>query len=164
MLRFLTMRILGAIPLLFLLSIVTFAIIQAPPGDYGDYIRAMAVNQGGATPEQAEIQAELYRQANGLNDPMIVQYFRWITGIVTRFDFGHSFYYNKDVGQVVAERLAMIDGQLPSGITPNITPLTSSASTVLGVGLTSKTRSLMEGAGPSTTWPTSPRRTVRPSR
>src|SRR5690606_28946392 len=32
-------------------------------------------------------------------------YFRWITGIVTRFDFGHSFFYNKDVGIVVAERL-----------------------------------------------------------
>ena len=105
MLRFLTMRVLGAIPLLLLLSIVTFAIIQAPPGDYGDYIRAMAVNQGGATFEQAEIQANLYREANGLNDPMIVQYFRWISGIVTRFDFGHSFYYNKEVGQVVAERL-----------------------------------------------------------
>ena len=105
MLRFLTMRVLGAIPLLFLLSLVTFAIIQAPPGDYGDYIRAMAVNQGGATFEQAEIQANLYRQAHGLNDPMIVQYFRWITGIVTRFDFGHSFYYNKEVGQVIAERL-----------------------------------------------------------
>ncbi len=105
MLRFISMRVLGAIPLLFLLSIVTFAIIQAPPGDYGDYIRAMAVNQGGATPEQAEAQAEMYRAANGLNDPMIVQYFRWIMGIVTRFDFGHSFYYNKEVGQVVAERL-----------------------------------------------------------
>ena len=36
MLRFLVVRILGAIPILFLLSIVTFAIIQAPPGDYGD--------------------------------------------------------------------------------------------------------------------------------
>ena len=105
MLRFLTMRILGAIPLLFLLSVVTFAIIQAPPGDYGDYIRAMAVNQGGATFEQAEIQAQRYREANGLNDPMIIQYFRWITGIVTRFDFGHSLYYNKPVGNVVAERL-----------------------------------------------------------
>ncbi|WP_332691534.1 ABC transporter permease [Devosia sp.] len=105
MLRFLTMRVLGAIPLLILLSIVTFAIIQAPPGDYGDYIRAMAVNQGGATFEQADIQANLYREAHGLNDPMIVQYFRWLTGIVTRFDFGHSFYYNKEVGQVVAERL-----------------------------------------------------------
>ena len=105
MLRFVTFRLLGAIPLLLLLSIVTFAIIQAPPGDYGDYIRAMAVNQGGATFEQAEIQANLYREANGLNDPMLVQYFRWITGILTRFDFGHSFYYNKDVGQVISERL-----------------------------------------------------------
>ena len=105
MFRFLAMRVLGAIPLLVLLSVVTFAIIQAPPGDYADYLRSMAVNQGGATIEQAEIQAELYREANGLNDPMVVQYFRWIGGIVTRFDFGHSLYYNKPVGNVVAERL-----------------------------------------------------------
>ncbi len=49
--------------------------------------------------------AEAYRAANGLNDPLIVQYFRWITGIVTRFDFGQSLYYNKPVGDVVAERL-----------------------------------------------------------
>ncbi len=46
--------------------------------------------------------------------------------------------------QVVAERLATLSNRLPQGITPNITPLTSSASTVLGVGLTSKTRSLTE--------------------
>ncbi|WP_404406338.1 ABC transporter permease [Pelagibacterium halotolerans] len=105
MFRFLAARILGAIPLLLLLSVVTFAIIQAPPGDYGDYIKSMLINQGGATIEQAEAQAEAYREANGLNDPLVVQYFRWITGIVTRFDFGHSLYYNKPVGDVVAERL-----------------------------------------------------------
>ena len=105
MLRFLVIRVLGAIPLLFLLSVVTFAIIQAPPGDYGDYIRSMLMNQGGVPAEQAEAQAEVYREANGLNDPLVVQYFRWITGIVTRFDFGHSLYYNKPVGQVVTERL-----------------------------------------------------------
>jgi peptide/nickel transport system permease protein len=99
------MRVLGAIPLLILLSVVTFAIIQAPPGDYGDYIRSMLMNQGGVPAEQAEIQAEIYRDANGLNDNVVVQYFRWITGIVTRFDFGHSLYYNKPVGQVVTERL-----------------------------------------------------------
>src|SRR5690606_24110174 len=98
-------RILGAIPLLLLLSVVTFAIIQAPPGDYSDYIRSMLINQGGATAEQAAMQAKAYREANGLNDPLVVQYFRWITGIVTRFDFGHSLYYNKPVGNVVAERL-----------------------------------------------------------
>ena len=122
MLRFVTFRVLGAIPLLFLLSIVTFAIIQAPPGDYGDTIRSNLMNQGGATAEVAERQAEIYREANGLNDPIVVQYFRWITGIVTRFDFGQSFYYNKEVAQVVTERLpatialALVCHILASGI------------------------------------------------
>ncbi|HTM79132.1 MAG TPA: ABC transporter permease, partial [Devosia sp.] len=105
MLRFLTMRILSAIPLLLLLSVVTFAIIQAPPGDYGDYIRSMLMYQGGVPAAQAEIQADAYRVANGLNEPMVIQYFHWIWGIVTRFDFGHSLYYNKPVGTVVLERL-----------------------------------------------------------
>jgi peptide/nickel transport system permease protein len=105
MLRFLVMRTLAALPILLLLSVVTFTIIQAPPGDYGDYIRSMLINQGGATMEEAEIQAEAYREANGLNDPLPIQYVNWITGIVTRFDFGHSLYYNKPVGDVVAERL-----------------------------------------------------------
>ena len=104
-LRFLVMRVLAAMPILLLLSVVTFTIIQAPPGDYGDYIRSMLINQGGASPDEAQIQAEAYREANGLNDPLPIQYINWITGIVTRFDFGHSLYYNKPVGDVVAERL-----------------------------------------------------------
>lgn len=57
------------------------------------------------------------------------------------FDEKTDIYRNR---QVVAERLATLNNQLPQGISPNITPLTSSASTVLGVGLTSKTRSLTE--------------------
>ena len=105
LLRFLVMRILAAVPILLVLSIVTFAIIQAPPGDYGDYIRSMLINQGGATMEEAERQAAIYREQNGLNDPLPVQYINWMGGIVTRFDFGHSLYYNKPVGDVVAERL-----------------------------------------------------------
>jgi CzcA family heavy metal efflux pump len=57
------------------------------------------------------------------------------------FDEGTDIYRNR---QVIAERLATLNNKLPQGITPNITPLTSSASTVLGFGLTSKTRSLTE--------------------
>jgi CzcA family heavy metal efflux pump len=57
------------------------------------------------------------------------------------FDESTDIYRNR---QVIAERLAILNNKLPKGITPNITPLTSSASTVLGVGLTSKTRSLTE--------------------
>ena len=105
LLRFLVTRILAALPVLLVLSVVTFAIIQAPPGDYGDYIRSMLINQGGATIEEAEKQAAIYREQNGLNEPLPVQYVNWITGIVTRFDFGHSLYYNKPVGDVVTERL-----------------------------------------------------------
>lgn len=57
------------------------------------------------------------------------------------FDESTDIYRNR---QVIAERLATLNNKLPLGITPNITPLTSSASTVLGFGLTSETRSLTE--------------------
>ena len=46
--------------------------------------------------------------------------------------------------QLVAERLTTTQSVMPQGVTPNITPLTSSASTVLGIGLTSEKRTLME--------------------
>lgn len=61
--------------------------------------------------------------------------------VTVLFKEGTDVYRNR---QVVAERLATLSSQLPQGITPNITPLTSSASTVMGIGLTSETRSLME--------------------
>ncbi len=105
MIRFLAVRIASAIPILLILSIVTFIIIQAPPGDYSDYIRSMLMNQGGATFAVADAQAKAYAIANGLDQPMVVQYFNWITGILLHGDFGHSLYYNKPVADVVAERL-----------------------------------------------------------
>ncbi|MCX5515025.1 ABC transporter permease [Kaistia algarum] len=105
MLRYLGMRILSAIPVMIVLSIVTFAIIQAPPGDYGDYIRSQLMNQGGASAVVAEAQADAYRKSHGLDKPIIVQYFNWVGGIITRGDFGDSFFYNKPVSTVVAERL-----------------------------------------------------------
>ncbi|MEO8758822.1 MAG: ABC transporter permease [Devosia sp.] len=105
MLRFLTTRVLAAIPLLLVLSIVTFAIIKAQPGDYGDYLKSMLMSQGHVSDVDAQVQADAYRAAHGLNAPVPLQYVNWIVGIVTRFDFGQSLYYNKPVGDVVAERL-----------------------------------------------------------
>jgi peptide/nickel transport system permease protein len=105
MLRFLGIRILQAIPVLFVMSMITFVIIQAPPGDYGDYIRSNMITQGNAPITAANEAAEKYREEHGLNDPMIVQYGRWIWGIVTRGDFGQSLLYNKPVSEVVAQRL-----------------------------------------------------------
>ncbi|MDZ4395605.1 ABC transporter permease [Cypionkella sp.] len=105
MLRFLVTRILQSIPVLMVMSIITFAIIQAPPGDYGDFIRANMIVQGGATPEAATAAANAYRETHGLNDPMVLQYGRWIWGIVAHGDFGTSYAYNKPVLEVVMQRL-----------------------------------------------------------
>lgn len=105
MFLFIAFRVLAALPILLVLSLVTFAIIQAPPGDYADYIATMLVNRSGASLEMAQAQAELYREAHGLNDPLPIQYLNWLWGIITRFDFGDSMYYNKPVSEVVAQRL-----------------------------------------------------------
>lgn len=105
MFRFLLVRIISAIPVLFVLSVVTFAIIQAPPGDYSDYIRSQLINQGGASFDEADAQAQAYKIANGLDKPLPLQYVNWVIGILTRGDFGHSLFYNKPVADVVGERL-----------------------------------------------------------
>lgn len=105
MLRFLAMRIASAVPVMVILSLVTFAIIQAPPGDYADYIRSQLINQGGASFAEADAQAQAYRVEHGLDKPLPVQYLNWVAGIVTRGDFGYSLYYNKPVAAVVGERL-----------------------------------------------------------
>jgi peptide/nickel transport system permease protein len=105
MFRFLATRILAAIPVLLVLSVVTFGIIKAQPGDYGDYLKSMLMSQGNVPDADAQKQADAYRAAHGLNAPLPLQYVNWITGIVTRFDFGQSLYYNRPVGDVVAERL-----------------------------------------------------------
>ena len=94
MLLFILKRILAAIPVLFVLSVVTFAIIHARPGDYGDYVYSMLTSRGVSSVE-AERAAEAARAQYGLNDPVPVRYIQWVKGIVTRGDFGYSFYYNR---------------------------------------------------------------------
>jgi peptide/nickel transport system permease protein len=106
MFRFLATRVLAAIPVLLILSVVTFGIIKAQPGDYADYLKSMLMSQGNVSDQDAQKQADAYRASHGLNAPLPLQYVNWITGIVTRFDFGDSLYYNKPVGSVVSERLS----------------------------------------------------------
>lgn len=105
MLRYLAVRILQAIPVLFVMSIITFTIIQAPPGDYADFIRTNMITQGNATVEAATAAADAYREQHGLNDPLPLQYVRWIWGIVSAGDFGQSYAYNKPVSDIVLQRL-----------------------------------------------------------
>jgi peptide/nickel transport system permease protein len=70
-------------PILIIISMVSFAILQFQPGDY---LTKYKLNPE-YTAELIQRKAEMY----GLDKPAYVQYWKWITGIFTRFDFGWSF-------------------------------------------------------------------------
>jgi CzcA family heavy metal efflux pump len=100
----------------------------------------------GLTPEQVEVLVTRPIE-NAINGVPGVQSLRsasiqGVSVITVFFDPASDIYRNR---QVVAERLAVAAQQLPQGVQPpSMTPLTSSTSTVLVVGLTSETRSLMD--------------------
>jgi peptide/nickel transport system permease protein len=104
MLKFITVRLLSAIPVLLGISLVSFIIIQLPPGDFASSFKTSLVNNG-VTEQEAERQAQAVRVQYGLDQPIMVQYARWVGGIVTRAEFGYSFAYRRDVGELIAERL-----------------------------------------------------------
>lgn len=104
MLNYIIMRVLRIIPQLLLISVIAWIIVQLPPGDYlTEYIGRLA--SSGQTIDQAEIDrlTTLY----GLDQPYWVQYAKWMTGILTRGDFGYSFTYSKDVNIVIGSRIGM---------------------------------------------------------
>ncbi|MCJ7874562.1 ABC transporter permease [Marinovum sp. 2_MG-2023] len=98
-------RIFAAICLLFAVSIVSFMILQVPEGDYASYAKAMAISQGGMNESDAEAYAAQVRARYGLDQPVLVQYVRWIGNIVFAGDLGPSFAYNKPVAELIGERL-----------------------------------------------------------
>ena len=103
MLRFILRRLLILIPTLILISIITFAIIQLPPGDFlTSYVAALTTT--GEVTNEAEI--EYLREQYGLNKPVYVQYLKWMSGAV-RGDFGESFAMGRPVKDLIWERLAL---------------------------------------------------------
>ncbi len=104
MLRFLVTRSLWMVPSLFVISFLAFVLIQLPPGDYvTTYIATLAASNEIVDQNQA---ADL-RQRFGLDQPMIVQYWKWITGILLRGDFGLSFEWQQPVSELIWERMAL---------------------------------------------------------
>jgi peptide/nickel transport system permease protein len=98
-------RLLMAVVVLLGISLVSFVVIQLPPGDFAQVYKQRLINQAGMTPTEAEAAAELFRARYGLDKSIPVQYLNWIKGIVTRGSFGFSMAYGRDVGELIAERL-----------------------------------------------------------
>jgi len=100
-------RILYMIPTLFFISLVSFYIIQLPPGDYLSSM-ASAMPAQGESVNQAQLEALKARY--GFDQPIYVQYWKWITGILTRGDFGQSFEWNQPVSSLIWARLGITMG------------------------------------------------------
>ena len=104
MLRFIAKRIFWMVPSLIVVSFLAFVLIQLPPGDYvTTYIATLAASNEVVDRNTA---ADL-RARFGLDQPMIVQYLKWIGGIVLRGDFGLSFEWQQPVGDLIWERMAL---------------------------------------------------------
>jgi peptide/nickel transport system permease protein len=103
MLSYIGRRILYMIPTLFAISIIVFIIIQLPHGDYATYLtEQMKAQQGEVSPEFEQAMRERF----GLDQPITVQYFKWITNLL-RGDFGYSFEHNQPVVGLIGERLTL---------------------------------------------------------
>lgn len=98
---FLLRRLFYMIPTVFLISVVTFVIIQLPPGDYLDTLAAELADSGGLD----EGTKAALEQQYGLGQPMYVQYWKWISGILLNGDFGISFEKNVPVNDLIWDRL-----------------------------------------------------------
>jgi peptide/nickel transport system permease protein len=91
------------IPFLFAVSVVSFLLIQAPPGDYlTTYIAKLG--ESNEVLDQASI--DNLRARFGLDQPLYVQYFKWV-GNLLQGDFGMSFEWRQPVSDLVWERLGL---------------------------------------------------------
>jgi peptide/nickel transport system permease protein len=102
MLGYIFKRVLYMIPTLFGMSLISFLIIQLPPGDYLTSMIA-TMSDSGQTVDPAQI--ERLKEIYGFDDPFYVQYLKWIWGIVSRGDFGYSFEWGQPVSGLIWARM-----------------------------------------------------------
>jgi peptide/nickel transport system permease protein len=94
--RFLGRRVAVSVPLLIVVSFITFVLVSLTPGD-----AAYTVLGAGATPGQlAQLRSEM-----GLDKPLLTQYADWL-GRAVRGDFGQSLISGQPVGHAIGQQLA----------------------------------------------------------
>ncbi|WP_135827588.1 ABC transporter permease [Halorussus halobius] len=93
--RYIAIRLLQAVPVLFGVSVVVFIIIHSAPGD-------PIVNMLGI--DATDQNVEQLREVHGLNDPLYVQYVNWIGGVL-QGDMGQSLTRDRSVAALIASRL-----------------------------------------------------------
>jgi len=94
--RYVIKRLIQMIPMLILISIISFGVSKLAPGDY---LSKMAMN-----PAISQETIKRERERLGLDKPVYVQYLKWAGGFATG-DMGVSFTYNAPVTQVIGQKL-----------------------------------------------------------
>ncbi len=104
MVAYIVRRTVMLVPILILISVVSFVIIELPPGDWVTYyienLRSSGVQ---LNEEEADRLIAMY----GFDDPAWQRYLKWMRGIVFKFNFGWSFQWGKTVNELLAERLPL---------------------------------------------------------
>ncbi len=96
---YLIRRLLALIPTLFFASVIVFATVRMIPGDIIDMMISQNDISAGKT-DRAQLEMLL-----GLDQPMYIQYFRWVGNILFRGDFGSSLWQEQSVIAEIGERL-----------------------------------------------------------
>ena len=91
------------VPFLFGISIVAFVLIQAPPGDY---LTTYIAKLGESDEVLSQGAIDNLRARFGLDQPLYVQYFKWITQFV-QGNLGMSFEWRQPVSELVWERMGL---------------------------------------------------------
>jgi len=101
MIAYTVRRLLLALVTVWAISMLSFVIIQLPPGDFVDaYISRMSANGSAVSAEEAQSLRKLY----GLDRPIYVQYAKWMSR-VSEGDFGASMEWQRPVTEVIGDRL-----------------------------------------------------------
>ena len=95
MLRLVVQRVLALVPLLLIVSILTFSFTSLLPGDPADLIIG---DQG------TQAQHEMVHERLGLNDPVVTRYFKWL-GRAVQGDLGTSYFNSVKVADAVMLRM-----------------------------------------------------------
>jgi peptide/nickel transport system permease protein len=90
-------------PTLLVISVISFLIIQLPPGDYlTSYIAAL--EETGETVDAEQVEA--LRKRYNLDEPIYIQYIKWMGGLL-QGDLGMSFEWNRPVKELIGERILL---------------------------------------------------------
>jgi len=106
MLSYIVRRLIMAVFTVWAISILSFAIIQLPPGDYIDAYIAQMASSGSLVSQQEAINLRIQY---GLDQPIWVQYYKWARLAATG-NFGMAMEYGRPVTDVLGDRLWLTMG------------------------------------------------------